>query len=149
MFHSLPSLRHGPPRVLPAYPGLTTSSAVLTILCATVSLATPHPPLHHTISPPYLLAADAPTRPLTPLGFPARNILKTAARFPSKKRAGIIEDIKTEFRANKDITDEKEISRLRCLAQESLEQLRSYVSLATDGIDSIYLKGPCQQSPDQ
>ena len=30
-----------------------------------------------------------------------RNILKSAARFPSIKRDGIIKDIKLEFRANK------------------------------------------------
>lgn len=30
-----------------------------------------------------------------------RDVLKAAAQFPSVKRAGIIRDIKSEFRANK------------------------------------------------
>ena len=79
----------------------------------------------------------------TPLVHSQRSILKAAHRFPSKKRDGIIRDIKLEFRANKDIKDEEQIMKLRQLAAESLEQLQSYIQLAEGG-DSLYLKGPCQ-----
>mmetsp|Transcript_1184 Transcript_1184/g.2808 ORF Transcript_1184/g.2808 Transcript_1184/m.2808 type:complete len:86 (-) Transcript_1184:253-510(-) len=72
-----------------------------------------------------------------------RAILKAAARFPSKKRAALVEDIKAEFHANKRLTDPKEVDRLRGLARESLEQLHSYIDLAGDGTE-LYLKGPCQ-----
>mmetsp|Transcript_26940 Transcript_26940/g.75924 ORF Transcript_26940/g.75924 Transcript_26940/m.75924 type:complete len:85 (-) Transcript_26940:26-280(-) len=72
-----------------------------------------------------------------------RAILKAAHRFPSKKRSGIIQDIKIEFRANKSVEDPKELQRLRTLVLESLEQLNSYIDLAAGSTD-LYLKGPCQ-----
>eukprot|EP00873_Tetraselmis_striata_P007192 jgi/Tetstr1/427456/TSEL_001755.t1 len=73
-----------------------------------------------------------------------RAILKEAARFPSTKRAAIIEDIKFEFHKNKVLTSAAEIKNQMRLANESLEQLKNYNNLSGPE-SSLYLKGPCQQ----
>ncbi|KAG2500716.1 hypothetical protein HYH03_001481 [Edaphochlamys debaryana] len=56
-----------------------------------------------------------------------RHILKAAKFFPSKKRDSIIREIKSEFRANKDLADPTRLSQCLTLAQRGLADLRSYL----------------------
>mmetsp|Transcript_15265 Transcript_15265/g.51776 ORF Transcript_15265/g.51776 Transcript_15265/m.51776 type:complete len:102 (+) Transcript_15265:107-412(+) len=58
-----------------------------------------------------------------------RNILREARRFPSRNRASILEEIKTEFRENRGITDPTVLRDKRWLAEKGLTQLRMYTGL--------------------
>ena len=55
-----------------------------------------------------------------------RHILKAAARFPSKNRAGIIEEIKTEFREARGVTDQAELKKKITLAKDGLDRMRAF-----------------------
>ncbi|KAA6423586.1 MAG: hypothetical protein FRX49_06646 [Trebouxia sp. A1-2] len=70
-----------------------------------------------------------------------RDILKAAKRFPSIKRNQILEDIKTEFHANKAMSNKEEIAKARQVAISSLQQLRDYVGLGGSGDGQVQLKG--------
>lgn len=72
-----------------------------------------------------------------------RNVLRAAKHFPSKKRAGIIQGIRLEFRANKGLTDADKIQKCLATAQRGLSDLQAYLpqnSQSAEGI-SITLKG--------
>ena len=58
-----------------------------------------------------------------------RAVLRAAARFPSKKRAFIIEDIKVEFREGAVVTDATLVQRRIAVAQDGLVRLRQYSGL--------------------
>ena len=58
-----------------------------------------------------------------------RAILRAAERFPSKKRAAIIEDIKLEFREGATVTDSALVQRRVAVAQDGLARLRQYSGL--------------------
>ena len=76
-----------------------------------------------------------------------RAVLKAAARFPSKKRGAIVEDIKAEFREGRALTGDMAHQRL-ALARDGLQRLRSY-----SGLDSkaaawdVSLAGPTTSGP--
>lgn len=73
-----------------------------------------------------------------------RHILKAAKDFPSKKRAGIIQDIKITFHEDKVLTDLDEIRLKRKLAIDSLEQLETYTQVDKKSQDwQVSLKGSC------
>jgi len=55
-----------------------------------------------------------------------RHILKAAAKFPSVNRAGVIQEIKDEFRLARNLTDTEEITKRRKVAVEGLKQLEAY-----------------------
>ena len=67
-----------------------------------------------------------------------RQILRTAARWPSRRRANVIEEIKTEFRENMHETDTGRISEMQLDAQRGLEQLRAQCGLSSDSSDVSY-----------
>ena len=58
-----------------------------------------------------------------------RAILRAAARFPSKKRASIIADIKLEFREGAGERDAAQVQRRLAVAQDGLVRLRQYTGL--------------------
>jgi cytochrome c oxidase assembly factor 4 len=58
-----------------------------------------------------------------------RRILLSAKSFPSIKKQKIIEEIRSEFRAKKSLTDEKEIRMAIDVATKGLHQLSMYSSL--------------------
>ena len=58
-----------------------------------------------------------------------RDVLRAAARFPSKKRAQIIADIKLEFREGAPLTDSAAVQRRIAVAEDGLVRLRQYVTL--------------------
>lgn len=58
-----------------------------------------------------------------------RRILKLAQRYPSIKRDSIIRDIKTEFHANKDLTDAQKIREELASVQAGIKELSMYASL--------------------
>lgn len=73
-----------------------------------------------------------------------RQILKAARDFPSKKRTAIIEDIKTTFHEDKNLTDKSMIQEKRKLAMDSLEQLQAYTKVDSASQDwQVSLKGSC------
>ena len=55
-----------------------------------------------------------------------REILKTAAVFPSKNRASIITEIKSEFRAARGETDAAVIEKKILLAKDGLDRMRVF-----------------------
>lgn len=71
-----------------------------------------------------------------------RAILKAAARFPSRKRAAIIEDIKAEFRDGSRATELAEVKQRLALAQDGLARLRSF-SGAFSGVHAPCLQYCC------
>ncbi|KAE8897099.1 hypothetical protein PF005_g22432 [Phytophthora fragariae] len=58
-----------------------------------------------------------------------RRILKLAQRYPSIKRESIIRDIKTEFHANKDLTDAQKIREELASVRAGIKELSMYASL--------------------
>ncbi|EEY61797.1 uncharacterized protein PITG_13739 [Phytophthora infestans T30-4] len=58
-----------------------------------------------------------------------RRILKLAQRYPSIKRESIIRDIKTEFHANKDLTDAQKIREELASVRAGITELSMYASL--------------------
>ena len=67
-----------------------------------------------------------------------RQILRTAARWPSRRRANVIEEIKTEFRTNMHETDPTRQSEMQLDAQRGLAQLRAQCGLSSDSSDVSY-----------
>ena len=67
-----------------------------------------------------------------------RQILRTAARWPSRRRTNVIEEIKTEFRTNMHETDPTRQSEMQLDAQRGLEQLRAQCGLSSDSSDVSY-----------
>jgi len=77
-----------------------------------------------------------------------RAVLHAAARFPSKKRASIIEDIKQEFREGAAVTDAALVKRRLALARDGLERLRQYAGLdRTANAWDVSLAGPSTSRP--
>lgn len=73
-----------------------------------------------------------------------RHLLKTAKRFPSIKREGILKDIRTEFRANRQMTDEAKLQHARKVAVEGLQMMEQYTNLDPKSKEwEIHLKGAC------
>eukprot|EP00775_Hariotina_reticulata_P005131 gene5131-5371_t len=73
-----------------------------------------------------------------------RHILKAAKHFPSVKRHKLIQQIKEEFRENKNLTDPEKIGHCRAVAERGLSDLLAYVRMtaaADSGEMSITLKG--------
>ncbi|CAI5702423.1 hypothetical protein KXD40_003399 [Peronospora effusa] len=58
-----------------------------------------------------------------------RRILKLAQRYPSIKRESIIRDIKTNFHANKNLTDVQKIREELASVQAGIQELSMYASL--------------------
>jgi hypothetical protein len=58
-----------------------------------------------------------------------KKILRSAQSFPSKNRAGIVREIKAEFRAKKSLTNEQEINKAWDVAMRGLQQLSMYNNL--------------------
>mmetsp|Transcript_12336 Transcript_12336/g.49688 ORF Transcript_12336/g.49688 Transcript_12336/m.49688 type:complete len:125 (-) Transcript_12336:358-732(-) len=65
-----------------------------------------------------------------------RRILFAAKRFPSKKREGIYQEIRAEFRRNKTLDPNSEKARQELqVAADSLKQLEPYTKLDPDAPD--------------
>eukprot|EP00310_Coccolithus_braarudii_P004265 CAMPEP_0183378296 /NCGR_PEP_ID=MMETSP0164_2-20130417/124842_1 /TAXON_ID=221442 /ORGANISM="Coccolithus pelagicus ssp braarudi, Strain PLY182g" /LENGTH=85 /DNA_ID=CAMNT_0025555849 /DNA_START=36 /DNA_END=293 /DNA_ORIENTATION=+ len=58
-----------------------------------------------------------------------REILRTASRWPSVKRAAVIEEIRTEFRANRSTTEPAKVKDLVDQAATGLSYLQSQTGL--------------------
>lgn len=58
-----------------------------------------------------------------------RNILKKAKVFPSRNQKMIYDEIRTEFRENKNLTDMEKITKCVSVAQKGLQQLAMYTDL--------------------
>ena len=72
-----------------------------------------------------------------------RRILFAAARFPSKNRAGLIEEIKTEFRENAGATDAGDVQKKLALARDGLDRMRAFTGLDQGASKwDVSLKGP-------
>ena len=61
-----------------------------------------------------------------------RHILRNAMAFPSIKRDALVENIKLEFRENRDLEDGAELQQKLDVASKGLQQLRSYTGLDSD-----------------
>ena len=73
-----------------------------------------------------------------------RHILKAARQFPSIKRDAIIEDIKTEFRESKSLSDPKVIKEKMAVAVRGLQELEIYTKLDKKSKEwTIHLRGMC------
>jgi hypothetical protein len=55
-----------------------------------------------------------------------RHILKAAAVFPSKKRVGMIKEIKLEFRENAGMTNGVEIRKQLSVARDGLDRMQAF-----------------------
>ena len=72
-----------------------------------------------------------------------RHILKAAKTFPSKNRAGLIEEIKTEFRVARGETDGEVLKKKLALARDGLDRLRAFSGLDQGSAKwEVSLKGP-------
>jgi hypothetical protein len=72
-----------------------------------------------------------------------RHVLKAAARFPSKNRDGIVEEIKTEFRVARGETDGEVLKKKLALARDGLDRLRAFSGLDQGSAKwEVSLKGP-------
>jgi hypothetical protein len=58
-----------------------------------------------------------------------RRMLKLAQRYPSIKRESIIRDIKTEFHANKGLTDAQKIREEMASVHAGIKELSMYANL--------------------
>lgn len=58
-----------------------------------------------------------------------RRILKLAQRYPSIKRESIVRDIKTEFHADKKLTNPQKIREKLASAQAGIKELSMYANL--------------------
>lgn len=71
-----------------------------------------------------------------------RQLLKTAKRFPSIKRDGILSDIRIEFRANRDLTDPTKLQQARKVAVDGLHMMEQYTNLDPKAKEwEVHLKG--------
>ena len=71
-----------------------------------------------------------------------RHILKAAARFPSKNRAGLIEEIKTEFREARGVTDAGELKKKITLAKDGLDRMRAFTGASSSSSIPSSLSAP-------
>jgi len=72
-----------------------------------------------------------------------RHILKAASRFPSKNRAGIVAEIKSEFRDARGVTDAGELEKKLALARDGLDRMRAFSGLDQGSAKwEVSLKGP-------
>lgn len=72
-----------------------------------------------------------------------RHILKAASRFPSKNRAGIVAEIKSEFREARGETDAGELKKKLALARDGLDRMRAFSGLDQGSAKwEVSLKGP-------
>ena len=58
-----------------------------------------------------------------------KHLLRNVARFPSKKRVAMLQDVRIEFRENMNITDEKDVRHKQKIAVEGLQQLKMYTEI--------------------
>lgn len=73
-----------------------------------------------------------------------RHIFRAAKRFPSIKREKIVNDIRLEFRENRNLSDAGEINEKVKVAIRSLDQLVAYTSRDAKSTEwSVNLKGSC------
>eukprot|EP00009_Paramoeba_aestuarina_P005082 CAMPEP_0201521222 /NCGR_PEP_ID=MMETSP0161_2-20130828/14290_1 /ASSEMBLY_ACC=CAM_ASM_000251 /TAXON_ID=180227 /ORGANISM="Neoparamoeba aestuarina, Strain SoJaBio B1-5/56/2" /LENGTH=79 /DNA_ID=CAMNT_0047919813 /DNA_START=78 /DNA_END=317 /DNA_ORIENTATION=+ len=66
-------------------------------------------------------------------------ILRNAYVYPSVNRASIIDEIKTEFRAKRHLTDEQEIEKAVMDGVDGLRALQKYTGLGTGSSCQISL----------
>ena len=64
-----------------------------------------------------------------------KQILYHAKRFPSVKRAKVLEEIKAEWKYNKKLTDPIAIRKRLAVAIDGLGKLKMYTSLKPDAMD--------------
>jgi LYR motif-containing protein 4 len=72
-----------------------------------------------------------------------KHVLRAAKSFPSVKKAGIIREIRTEFRANKDLTDPLQIQHCRAVAERGLSDMQAYGGAVQSQNFDLHLKGAC------
>jgi hypothetical protein len=60
-----------------------------------------------------------------------KEILFSAKRFPSVKRAKIIEEIRVGFRESRNVTDPAQLQKLQAVAIDGLEKLSMYSHLSS------------------
>lgn len=73
-----------------------------------------------------------------------KHILRAAKAFPSIKRGAVLEEIRAEFRANKETADPASLRQQLQAAVRGLQQLEEYSGLDVRGADwEVSLKGPC------
>ena len=71
-----------------------------------------------------------------------RHILK-AARSPEQNRAGIVAEIKSEFRDARGVTDAGELEKKLALARDGLDRMRAFSGLDQGSAKwEVSLKGP-------
>mmetsp|Transcript_4566 Transcript_4566/g.11531 ORF Transcript_4566/g.11531 Transcript_4566/m.11531 type:complete len:88 (-) Transcript_4566:1942-2205(-) len=72
-----------------------------------------------------------------------RHILKAAARFPTKNRAGLITEIKTEFREFRGLTGGTELKSKIAMAMDGLGRMQAFTGLDNDSAKwDVSLNGP-------
>ena len=64
-----------------------------------------------------------------------RAILGAARRFPSKKRASLVQEVRSEFRINATETDHSKLSQQLDIAIKGLQQLEMYSNLPKTSSD--------------
>ena len=64
-----------------------------------------------------------------------RRLLKLGRVYPSKNRAGMIEEIKTEFREAKDLSSHADIEKKVEVARSGVQQMQLYCKLDSKGTD--------------
>mmetsp|Transcript_2345 Transcript_2345/g.6492 ORF Transcript_2345/g.6492 Transcript_2345/m.6492 type:complete len:92 (-) Transcript_2345:104-379(-) len=64
-----------------------------------------------------------------------RRLLKLGRVYPSKNRAGMIEEIKTEFREAKGLSSHAEIEKKVEVARSGVQQMQLYCKLDIKGTD--------------
>ena len=64
-----------------------------------------------------------------------REIIRSARAYPSIKREQVIQDVRLEFRQNKNVTDESAVNALLDKAEHSLGVLRRYQMLDKSSSD--------------
>lgn len=74
-----------------------------------------------------------------------RHILKAAKQFPSVKRQAILEDIRTQFRENRVLSDPAKVQHEIGVALRSLETLEQYAGMSGSRSAelAVSLKGSC------
>eukprot|EP00884_Botryococcus_braunii_P020885 jgi/Botrbrau1/7480/Bobra.0095s0018.1 len=73
-----------------------------------------------------------------------RHILKAAKVFPSTKRAAVLEEIKSEFHANKGLKDVDAVRKRLQVAVQGLRQLEDFSGLSRRADEwEVSLRGPC------
>ncbi len=73
-----------------------------------------------------------------------RHLLKTAKQFPSVKKDGIVQDIRHEFRVNKDLADPDKLQHARKIAVDGLRHMEMYTKLDPKSQEwEVHLLGAC------